>query len=144
MWRWRFGFLLFILRIIGIGRNFFLKHILLLKLAPNPHGSSNMIAKILFQESPIHFNGRGSQISIYIKISCMCLCVEWRHVCVSTDVKFVDWRNYRPGHRDTNDDRDIYLLSIYLYIYIKISCLCMCLSVCRVTSCHHVVMLSWS
>jgi len=27
-----------------------------------------------------------------------CLCVDWRHV--------FDWRNYRPGHRDTNDDRD--------------------------------------
>ena len=35
------------------------------------------------------------------------MCVEWRHVCVSADVMFVNWRNYRPGHRDTNDDRDI-------------------------------------
>ena len=31
--------------------------------------------------------------SIYIKISC--LSVDWRHVCVSTDVMFVDWCHYK-------------------------------------------------
>ena len=59
-----------------------------------------------------------SYISIYIKISCLCVCrvtsgvstdvivridlyASWN--CLSTDVMFVNWWNYRPG---TNDDRD--------------------------------------
>ena len=71
-----------------------------------------------------------SYISIYIKISCLCVCrvtsgvstdvivrielyASWN--CVSTDVMFVNWWNYRPGHKwrpghgDTgniNDDRE--------------------------------------
>ena len=73
-------------------------------------------------------------IYIYIKISC--LYVDWRHVCVSTDViiriehyavmklfvdsrhvcrltsclsthvMFVDWRNYRPGHKQRPGHRE--------------------------------------
>ena len=71
-----------------------------------------------------------SYISIYIKISCLCVCrvtsgvstdvivrielyASWN--CLSTDVMFVNWWNYRPGHKwrpghgDTgniNDDRE--------------------------------------
>ena len=71
-----------------------------------------------------------SYISIYIKISCLCFCrvtsgvltdvivrielyASWN--CLSTDVMFVNWWNYRPGHKwrpghgDTgniNDDRE--------------------------------------
>ena len=52
---------------------------------------------------------RDTSISIYLSIYIYKnkLSVKWRHVSVSTDVMFVDWRNYTPGHRDTNDDRDI-------------------------------------
>ena len=55
-----------------------------------------------------------SYISIYIKISCLCVCrvtsgvstdvivrielyASWN--CLSTDVMFVNWWNYRPGHK---------------------------------------------
>jgi len=65
-------------------------------------------------------NGKAKNLSIYIKISC--LCVEWRHVCVSTDVMFVDWRNCTSGHRDTNDDRD----TGTSYIYINKLSVCLC------------------
>ena len=43
------------------------------------------------------------------------MCVEWRHVCVSTNVMFVDWWNYTPGHGDRNDDRDTGTSYIYIY-----------------------------
>ena len=68
-----------------------------------------------------------SYISIYIKISCLCVCrvtsgvstdvivkielyASWN--CVSTDVMFVNWWNYRQGHkwrprhRDTGNIKD--------------------------------------